>query len=433
MRKTNLFYLKGNDTKFLTFSNYGEYLTGVCLSTNHKIWPSSFLCLNLPFDNTEYNSLPINDYNDGIGSFDILPYSYTVKNFKHFLMCYYENKLAVLRDIYEDDQNKKQEDIHGDENKLLKYLLEAISLFFNNLDLDSGVIQYFGDIVEHDYNGSYNDSICIVDFNRIKAFNVTKKNPNKEILCYETDQPLHNWNNELNNVDDNLFAITDTKDNKYHEQNFIDIEIGDKSNSTVNLNPDQITFNCVIPLFDIIDQNFLESYDNIDEDVEPNNIYKYIPYGIWFSSNNDKISNIKLNKENDNISQSWSLVVCSKFAPYPYGIKIEDNNNDLNRKVETYTYAELLANHSRLLSDYNNLKNDYNVLLSKINNLNDSVNNILQLYPEISSINIIDRVNEKLQENNLYVHQEIEDLRNEFNKLINQLRWKSINTSNEAN
>ena len=92
-----------------------------------------------------------------------------------------------------------------------------------------------------------------------------------------------------------------------------------------------------------------------------------------------------------------------------------------------------MANHSRLLSDYNKLKNDYNVLLSKINNLNDSVNNILQLYPEISSINIIDRVNEKLQENNLYIHQEIEDLRNEFNKLINQLRWKSINTSNEAN
>ena len=35
-RRTNLFYNSGEDSKFLTFSNYTECLTGAFLSTNTK-------------------------------------------------------------------------------------------------------------------------------------------------------------------------------------------------------------------------------------------------------------------------------------------------------------------------------------------------------------------------------------------------------------
>ena len=47
-RKTNLFYNEGPDSKFLTFSNYTESLTGNFLSTDTKLYPSMFLCLYIP-------------------------------------------------------------------------------------------------------------------------------------------------------------------------------------------------------------------------------------------------------------------------------------------------------------------------------------------------------------------------------------------------
>ena len=76
-RKTNIFNLDktNNDTTFLTFSNYAEYLTGNFLSTATKLYPSTFLCFNLPYTEEK-----------------------TVEDFKMFLMEYYENKLDVLRD-----------------------------------------------------------------------------------------------------------------------------------------------------------------------------------------------------------------------------------------------------------------------------------------------------------------------------------------------
>ena len=47
-RSTNLFYTVGSDTNFITFSNYGESLTGNFLSVNTKLFPNNFLCLNIP-------------------------------------------------------------------------------------------------------------------------------------------------------------------------------------------------------------------------------------------------------------------------------------------------------------------------------------------------------------------------------------------------
>ena len=46
-RKTNIFYTDGPDSKFLTFSNYTESLTGNFLSTDTKLYPSMFLVLEV--------------------------------------------------------------------------------------------------------------------------------------------------------------------------------------------------------------------------------------------------------------------------------------------------------------------------------------------------------------------------------------------------
>lgn len=405
MRKTNLFYIEDNKSNFLTFSNYGEYLTGVCLSTNHKIFPASFICLDLPFNET-----------------------HTLDEFKKFLMCYYENKLAWIRDQF-DIQDRKFEDSRQE----LNYLLEAIYLFFDNNTID---IKYFGDIVEHDYNGTYNDSICIVDFNKIKKSNISYIDIRNNVYNKQ-NLNLYNWNDEL---DINIFhAITDIdiyiEDNPnysyensdvYIENNFINFE--DLENTETQYNDKtEISFNCIIPLFDVINVSIEENTDNINEDFDENNKYKRIPYGIWFSSekSDNTLNNITLYKNNDNISQSWSLVISSKFAPYPLGVKIDDNNID---NIEKYTYAELLSKNSELLEKYNDLTEKYFDILSEMSLLKNKINNLEQLGSN-SVYSLIDEVNDKLYKYDVTFNSTIKELKEKFDEQMNSLKWKAINTS----
>lgn len=405
MRKTNLFYIEDNKSNFLTFSNYGEYLTGVCLSTNHKIFPASFICLDLPFNET-----------------------HTLDEFKKFLMCYYENKLAWIRDQF-DIQDRKFEDSRQE----LNYLLEAIYLFFDNNTID---IKYFGDIVEHDYNGTYNDSICIVDFNKIKKSNISYIDIRNNVYNKQ-NLNLYNWNDEL---DMNIFhAITDIdiyiEDNPnysyensdvYIENNFINFE--DLENTETQYNDKtEISFNCIIPLFDVINVSIEENTDNINEDFDENNKYKRIPYGIWFSSerSDNTLNNITLYKNNDNISQSWSLVISSKFAPYPLGVKIDDNNID---NIEKYTYAELLSKNSELLEKYNDLTEKYFNILSEMSLLKNKINNLEQLSSN-SVYSLIDEVNDKLYKYDVTFNSTIKELKEKFDEQMNSLKWKAINTS----
>ena len=81
-RKTQLFYNTNEDSKFITFDNYAEALTGDLLVTNAKLYPSRFLCVNLA------------DLNK--------------KEFiRNYLENYYENKLAFLRDNLDSAENIK--------------------------------------------------------------------------------------------------------------------------------------------------------------------------------------------------------------------------------------------------------------------------------------------------------------------------------------
>jgi len=130
-RKTNLFYTEGPDSKFLTFSNYTESLTGNFLSTDTKLYPSVFLCLNVNINKDNKKNF-INNYLTG----------------------YYENKLAALRDYFIEN-NKKPEDYMSP----LGYLLDTIKKFDSNF-----TITYVGDITEQDYNGTYTDTICTISF-----------------------------------------------------------------------------------------------------------------------------------------------------------------------------------------------------------------------------------------------------------------------------
>ena len=410
MRKTNLFYLEGNNSNFLTFSNYGEYLTGVCLSTNNKIYPSSFICLNLPFDD-----------------------NHSVKSFKEFLMCYYENKLAYMRDLYESKKEDNAIYIHQEQVMSLSYLFESIYLFFNKQKPE---ITYFGDIVEHDYNGTYSDSICIVDFKRYLTGELSDINYDidffKHELTDEFNKPLYGWDEQLEKYtydnDENTHG-----DNIYYEEESIfdslHILEGNKTN---------IEFNCVIPLFDINNINFSQNnkhIKDIDEDVDTSenndnsfyisfnrndyDVYKYIPYGIWFApdTDNTELNKIQLYKTNDNISQSWSLVIASKFTPYPYGLKINDENIS-NDVTDIYTYAELLKQQAKLIKSYNNMLNEFSKLSNEIQNMKTMIKSINAL-----DIDDVRRDTQDMISNN---KAEIDKEIAKLNEKFAQFTWENI-------
>ena len=148
-RKTNLFYTSGQDSNFLTFSNYTEAYTGNCLATDWKLYPSKFICLYMP-------SLLDNE-----GKIDINKKKSFIKD---YLISYYENKLAILRDLYslnisenpnnQPDTVNEELDIYADmESNIysLNWLLEAIVLFEKDNDVENkATVTFVGDVTELD-------------------------------------------------------------------------------------------------------------------------------------------------------------------------------------------------------------------------------------------------------------------------------------------
>lgn len=199
-RKTNLFYTTGPDSKFITFSNYTESLTGNFLSTDTKIFPSRFIALYIKGLNKN-----------------------TKASLIKYLADYYESKLAVLRDHFDYNKSDIEKSVPP-----LNYLLEALlrikeintetnevsythSIAANfikdgndtsssnesNLISDSNVIKfkYISDITEQDYNGTFTDTICNIDLRKfayISSIELTD-DFNDNVVQFDKPVTLYGW------------------------------------------------------------------------------------------------------------------------------------------------------------------------------------------------------------------------------------------------
>lgn len=293
-RKTNLFYKSASqDSSFLTFSNYTESLTGNLMSTDNKIYPSTFLCVKsdvlsdydfaidtysewkshiLKSKNVKYVlKTNVFDYymNDNEDTSQIFTYNgkqwragitlteeeakyifdkdkirVIVKSYKNDkshtkiseannwkkrsssidtiiiertyldyqddpeflidkndtlsiylwnkqqlinrLICYYENKMASLRDWCLDNNLNQEEKLLP-----LNYLLETL------LNFDSTMtIEYVGDVTEQDWNGTFADTICVVDTNKFKSGTIKKEESDlnlADVTSISSDNYLHGW------------------------------------------------------------------------------------------------------------------------------------------------------------------------------------------------------------------------------------------------
>ena len=306
-RKTNLFYNSGPDSKFLTFSNYTEALTGNFLSTNTKLFPSTFLCLNIPSLNKDNKQAFINNS----------------------LIKYYENKLANLRDR-----------VNEDELFPLSYLVETLMKFDSNT-----TISYIGNITEQDYLGSYTDTICIIDTQYLQSAVITPKE-NEEPDIREADSTLYGW---YDTIDDNevytgpsLYSsftpVFDTELSQYQTTPNYVIKY-----NVPETTPSNIVFNVVIPLFTFVNVNEGVDINEQDETVLTSNFKTNVPLGIWFADDN---VNLKVDR---NYGQSWSLAIGSQFKPLPTSPEVrsdvyKDPNTDAFK-----TFAQVLVRQNELL------------------------------------------------------------------------------------
>ena len=377
--KTTLFYPTGPDSKFLTFSNYTDSLTGSFLSTNNKLYPTGFLALNIPgLDTAEAKSDFISQYLTG----------------------YYENKLAFLREsaIY---NNLTSEDFICP----LNILLECINMWNKNGGdpaYDPQVrkidIVYAGDVTEQDYNGVYADTICTLDLNNATKGEVEYTEVNlDESALLASEEHLHGWStNELNTIDDsnqfnvykNMQAIYDKEDldpapgetiipSYYYTKS--DIAGISLSQNTDN----SITFNAIILLYDMIDitennentSSILENdYIDLNINTASNILYnRYAPYGIWISDNPITISK----DYRTNLAPVWSLSVLSQFKPLPYNnvYNIDSINDTTDEESEAtnvdLTLAEQRANYTtftQVLARQNEIIDKYEEVIKKYNN-----------------------------------------------------------------
>ncbi len=306
-RKTNLFYNSGPDSKFLTFSNYTEALTGNFLSTNTKLFPSTFLCLNIPSLNKENKQEFISNS----------------------LIKYYENKLANLRDR-----------VNEDELFPLSYLIETIMKFDPNTS-----ISYIGNITEQDYLGSYTDTICIIDTQYLQSAVITPIE-NEEVDIREADSTLYGWYDTIGDDEvytgpslyNNLRPAFDTEGSQYQLTPKYNIEY-----NTPETVPSNIVFNVVVPLFTFV--NIAEGVDinNQDESILTSTYKTNVPLGIWFADGN---INLKVDRT---YGQSWSLAIGSQFKPLPTSPEVrsdvyKDPNTDAFK-----TFAQVLVRQNELL------------------------------------------------------------------------------------
>lgn len=486
-RKTNLFYTTEEDTRFITFSNYTESMTGNFLSTDTKLYPSKFLCMNIPLldkiDNDTISDFSViiqnqktikniitlayivgyvnqngdkklssTIYNDDIVkkiliSFDTVcteddvvilncdnligNYNYvdiynkniviygnyyyddisaerSINDVTKYVIDYnedessldlrikfinnivasYENKLAFLRD-YLLSNNKNPENVLTP----LYYLLESIEKYDSQATL-----VFNSDITEQDYNGTYADTICVINSNDAQVCNIVKSNSILDKIVeypstyvYSTSY-LYGWTlTQKNIVDDieeysyvwngpdyykNISPIFDKIEDTTYEyklnSKITNIEYRDADMSTVS----NITFNCIIPLYNITNANYNTSNNLISVNTKTidnitwtywNANYTYnVPLGIWFSGDEP----VKLKKDSlTGMSPSWSLVLSSQFKPFPYSSYMPDETTNTNNANAFETFSQILIRQNNILeciNDFTVSLNDFNKRLANL-------------------------------------------------------------------
>jgi len=441
-RKTNLFYLSGDESNFLTFSNYGEALTGNFLATDWKLFPSRFLCIYLKYLDID----------------DIDRFKTRKTKLIKYLTRSYENKMATLRDYCLENNLKI-------ENKLypLNYLLESLMLI-GDTDSDSLVVKphnidemkknissnnfklfFVGDITEQDYNGIYTDIINIINSTDKPCGTVVfEENYTTKESVAVNDNLLHGWSKEDLNLHSNvipeqytpLFDViekididdTITTENKY----FINSVVKGITFNRLNDEP-YIKFNLLIPLYDLVNISTHSNSTIIQETeyITDNNksvlgfsltnnddtFIKNEPLGIWIS---DELIELKRNVETG-YSPAWSLMLSTQFKPFPYSQKMPNEISSPESLQDTS--KEAFATYSQVLMRQNILLDKFETLFEKVNKLEQRYTYLTAKLNTVGTSYTSDNLRMEMMNFEKYQQDKMDEFKNEvYSYMLN--KWK---------
>ena len=433
MRKTNLLYSTyiGEENSFLTFSNYTEAMTGNHLSVNTKMFPSTFLCAYI-------NVTPDN-----------------ISSFINTIVGKYENKLAFLRDTFTKDSNISAEDnIYP-----LEYLINTLKDFDNEFS-----INYVGQVTEQDYNGTFCDTMCIIstednggnatlsDVTGAKKIVKTVDYNNSYTYLYgwssydaTNGSYIYNGPSIYGNVTPLFDKLSDNNDNNENNENnsynnsyiYVSSYGHDKLIFTPDTKAKSIEFNCIIPLFDIVNVDPKSNESNITEpsntepsdtkpsDTEPTKQLNSIevdltsstcnvPMGIWFSQGFNKITLQR--DETSGFWPSWSLVLSSQFKPFPKSPHLQSDTQNVSSTDAFGTFAQILVEQARLTDEHTDIAVNVQALSNRISNVESKINNISTNMSLDALQNKIDQIDTKLAS--------LTESLEKVNSLISSITWK---------
>ena len=353
-RKTNLFYTSGIDSNFITFSNYTEALTGNFLSLDHKLFPSKFICFNVP-------SLTID----------------TKQDFIKAMVASYENRLAYMRDraLWNNDAETPIT------YKMcpLEWLLESI------MDFDANTkIKFISEIAEYNYNGVWSDIICTIDStDKQRVYTLNKVDDTSANVINYIDENanelpismLYGWEGPTGN---NLLGSDDIY--KDVMPNFLNTVVGyadeskyDSISIANSSSIENIEFNILVPLFDVIN---VEPYSNntiINEKIDltqqigtdEENLIN-VPLGIWFAN-----KTVSLNRDAETgYAPSWSIVLSTQFKPFPYSNKYDVSDITTTANTAAFqTFAQVFARQNEIYDKFASLE-------LELSNINEKLKNV---------------------------------------------------------
>lgn len=446
MRRTNIFYNSNSNTdKFFTFSNYTEALTGNFLSTDTKLFPSRFFCAKL----------------DGLTADN-------KQSLINLLIRYYENKLAVLRDknsknytilslnylleFFYKLQLKKSED--GTTNWVLNAefntdsfksteidnYTKEISSYYNDGNKPYFTINYIGDITEQDYDGTYTDTICVVNIDNIISGSLLyKDNPDETLVVSGINYKyLWGWTeNDINNIVKSILKQDESTpidlspiDDNGQLNNIYYRYSSDLCSIKFNYNAEveeDLSFNIIIPLFDMVDINYKNNFTTIDyeyldsgknipginitDTIENNLRIKNIPLGIWISD-----SGVELKRDGE-YAPTWSLTISSQFKPFPYSNNIARSSSSDSKSNAYSTFAEVLIKLNKAIDKFDDMH-------ITIQNLENRIQTIEGNLKQIGTIHNIDGIQQEIELFKAESNNSFTTFKNEVNEVIESLKWK---------
>ena len=415
-RKTNIFYDTSIDSNFLTFDNYTEALTGDILVINQKLFPSHFLCCYI-------KDLDIEEIDEN-------EYITNKKEFIHkYISAYYENKLAVLRDGI-DSNNDPTSSNHIDDldtsNTALQplgYLIITLyyyayqkyketnnvediksikdfeDMILNNYniqdlkDIDSiikdkfpGIEEYinfpfFSDIIEYDYTGTYTDIICTISpSNReYPIFNINTELiddekytsiENKDITIDDENNiksGLYGWKSQLESISEDNPIILE----HINQEQIVDFVDNEKYYNRIQNITKSISTNKIDEMNNKIKFNIIIplytsiNMDMYDEDVEQTDELELDDCNCVPIGMYFSEKPIILEGSSSNYSSNWSLLISTQFKPFPYSLNIINDETTPNAIKDAYITFAEILSKQ---TNYVDLLNKYNELMINLQN-----------------------------------------------------------------